>query len=167
MVIGRPIVVWCEPIKRGELKVATGDIAKAMTWFKETTGQDAKLIVLHHKNERYAKEAGETVEVKYLGGCLQWEVWLSAEDGSTTVLSHLDEALESMVHCDKKKKHTNARVGRPYLDLPSKRIQDFVSQGLSCRVIASKLQAEGINVSYRSVHRVIKKLQGELPIFSP
>jgi hypothetical protein len=151
-------------MKRADPKLAPGDVAEAMTWFKKTTGQDAGLIVLHPKNERYAKEAGDSVEVKYFGGCLAWEVWLSAGDTSPTVLSQPDEGVESTISCDKKENHTNAPIGRPSLDLPLERIAQLASEGLSCRAIADKLLQEGVEASYRTVARGIRKLQAELPM---
>ncbi|MCX5999099.1 MAG: hypothetical protein NTU41_05755 [Chloroflexi bacterium] len=171
MASGNAMTVWCEPTRRGDLKVAPGDIAAALTWFKESTGKDARLISLHPKNERCAKECGEGVEVEYVSGCLAWEVWLSAGDIPVPCLPHVDHAVEPTLACDKTQvmpipipTHM-ARLGRPPLDLPLETILELASQGFSCRDIATKLSGEGTMVSYRSVARTTTRLlQAALPI---
>ena len=168
MPIGSPMVIWCEPMQRGDLKLAPGDIQDALTWFKGTTGQDAKLIILNPKNERYAKAAGDGVKVEYLGGCLTWEVWLAAEDNFVTQLSHI----QTDTNLEQKKRneiptHIILPVGRPSVDLPMKKVTELAAQGMGYRAIAKRLQSEGIQVSHMAVSRAIKKLQGELPIDAP
>ena len=165
MPIGGPMITWCEPIQRGDLRLAPGDIEDALTWFKETTGQDAKLIVLNAKNERYAKEAGDSVKVEYLGGCLTGEVWLSAEDIFVTPKPYIQTDTDFE---QKKRNEIQTRcflpVGRPSLDLPTEKITELAAQGLGYRLIARRLQSEGIQVSHMAISRAMKKLQSELPI---
>ena len=56
MKIGGEMVNWAEPIERQYLHFISGDIQRAITWFKGKTKRDVKLIVLHPKNEGFASE---------------------------------------------------------------------------------------------------------------
>ena len=38
MTISDSAVVWVEPIERGDLQLAPGDIKEALAWFKDKTG---------------------------------------------------------------------------------------------------------------------------------
>jgi len=72
------VIVYALPFLE-ERHMARGDVAGAITRFKEKTGKEARLINLNPKNEKFAREAPDGVTVAYVGGCLAWEVWLSAE----------------------------------------------------------------------------------------
>ena len=87
-------IVWAEPIKRGDLCLAPGDIEEALTWFKESTRQEAKLFILNPKNEYLAPEANG-IKVIYLDGCLPWEIWLSPSNSFRTENPRIQESLES------------------------------------------------------------------------
>ena len=164
MPVGGPMVTWCEPMQRGDLKLAPSDIQDALAWFKETTGHDAKLIVLNPKNDHYAREAGDGVKVEYLGGCLTWEVWLSAEDNFVTQQAHI--RTDTDLGQQRRNEIMIRRIlpiGRPSIDLPMEKVTALAAKGLGYRAIAKTLQAEGIQVSHMAVSRAIKKLQRELP----
>lgn len=159
-------IVWSEPIKDGTFRLQPGDIADAIAWFKEKTDQEPKLILLNVKNERFVKEVPEGIKVVCRGGVLAGEVWLSAVVDFVTPSSHIETQSD---HGEKRRDKIDTRyilpAGRPALDLPIKKVQEFAAQGLGCRAISKKLkEGLGIVVSYRSIHRAIKKLQAELPI---
>ena len=50
-------IVWVDSIERGDLRLAPTDIEDALSWFKNETGQEAKLFILNPKNEHLAGEA--------------------------------------------------------------------------------------------------------------
>ena len=88
-------LVWAEPLERGDLRLVPGDIQEALSWFKDKTGQEPKLIILNRKNEHLAREAGDGIKVDYLGGILSGEVWLSSSDTFIPHSSARTEATES------------------------------------------------------------------------
>ena len=69
-------LTWCEPLVRGDLRLANGDILDAIAWFKEQTGRDPGVICLSAKNEKFVAEVPEGIDVEFTGGVLRWEVWL-------------------------------------------------------------------------------------------
>lgn len=69
--------VWCEPQERKDMSLCPGDIARATSWFKEQTGQEPGLILVHPSKEDMARENAGNITVETLGGVLASEVWLS------------------------------------------------------------------------------------------
>lgn len=154
----RSAIVWAEPIERGDSRLVVGDITKALAWFRDKTGQEPKLIILNRKNECFAKEAGDGIKVDYLGGCLASEVWLSSADNF--VAPKLVTGFPDTQLLDKRNK-SNMRpmipLGRPIRDLPLEKIAKLRAQGLGARSIAKCLQAEGVRVSFMTIHRAIRR----------
>lgn len=73
-------LVWCDPVERGDLKLAPGDITDAIKWFTEKTGQPPRQIFLCPKNERFASEIPEEITVVYINGVLLWEIQLTGAE---------------------------------------------------------------------------------------
>lgn len=48
-------------------------------------------------------------------------------------------------------------LGRPTRDLPVEKIAELRAQGLGARSIAKQLQAEGVKVSFMTIHRALKR----------
>lgn len=74
--------VWCESIDRNDPRVSMGDVGMALEDFKANTGMDA--ISMRLSPKRFAALEGQFPEgLKVLphGGCLAYEVWLSATNG--------------------------------------------------------------------------------------
>jgi hypothetical protein len=85
-------LVWSEPLERAKAKVIAGDIFKSLAWYKNQTGQDAKLMVLHPSLKELADIVPEGIEVSYLGGCLAWEIWLASGEPSSVVKGYFNSA---------------------------------------------------------------------------
>lgn len=77
------VMVWCEAMNRRELRLAEGDVARAIS---SVQGQPVKAITLHPKNAMFASEVPDGIPVNYSGGCLAFEIWLSVDEmpNSTT-----------------------------------------------------------------------------------
>lgn len=177
------MLVWAEPLERQHLRLLSGDIKRALAWFKEKTREkmeterEARLIMLNPENEHLAKEAGDGVEVVFSGGVLRGEVWLSSEDTFVTPSQRTEpikvpsktQPIEILTEKRKMKMSTlnspsltvaNFRLrGRPTTykkqKLPEELIKQLGREGMGSKVIASKLKKQGIDVSYRTVHRVL------------
>ena len=76
-------VVWCEPQERKDMSLGPSDIGRAVEWFREQTGQEPGLILVHPSKEDMAKENGN-IRVETRGGVLASEVWLSAAEHFVT-----------------------------------------------------------------------------------
>ena len=61
MNIGGEMIVWVEPIERKYLHLISGDIQRAITWFKKKKKQEPKLIALHPYNEKFASEVDNEI----------------------------------------------------------------------------------------------------------
>lgn len=178
MPIGGPMTTWCETIERGGIKMAPGDVREAINWFKETTGQEAKLIVLNPRNEKYANEAGEDIVVEYSPGCPSWEILLSPVDNYIRQntpnpnlgqgkpiqgVNHLNGNLsileDKKISMDKLKavtpKVTRKKPGPKIKELPEDLIKQLNEQGLGSNAIATSLKSKGIEVSYKTIQRII------------
>ena len=173
------VAVWAEPIERRPLQLVTGDIKEAINCFRDKTGQEAKLIILHPSNKHLANEVGDGIRVDYLGGCLAFEVWLSSEDNSGTPVPDTQVVTESISETPKaqsiasypetKKSTLNpikSRVdffrprGRPKTYkkrlLPDDKIKQLHHEGMGAKAIATQLKTEqGIDVSYKTIQRVL------------
>lgn len=176
------MIVWAEPIERGDLRLANSDIGDALAWFKDKTKQEPRLIVLHPSNEHFAEEVGDGVKVAYLGGVLKGEVWLSAEDTFGSESQDIEKATDAKIspfitqpiEIDEKtpklKKSilnpTNVSMdnfrarGRPTSykkrPVPNDQIKQLSEQGMGARAIASKLKREkDIVVSYKTIQRIL------------
>ncbi len=160
--------IWCETMKRPGLKMAAGDITKALAWFRENTSQYARIITLSPKNECFSKEAGDGVEVRYMGGCLVWEIWLSdgdeisAEKAPVTVDDHpvimaTLNGIETEVATIQPSVATRAspKRGRKQKSLPLERIAMLAGQGIGSKGIATMLKAEGVSVGFRTIARIL------------
>jgi hypothetical protein len=156
-------------MQRGDMKLAPSDIQDALTWYKDITGQDVKLIVLHPKNERYAKEVPEGITLEYVSGCLSWEVWLSPVDnfirntqsapqGLNKSLETPETPLETSVANTRTVTQAYPSISTPQ-DLLQQKIELLAGKGMSTRAIARVLQSEGVKVSHMTVAR---RLQGKL-----
>ena len=178
MPIRGPMLTWCEPMLRGNLKLVPGDIRAGLAWFKETTGRDTRLIVLHPKNERYAKEVPEGIAVEFLGGCLAWEVWLSAADkitkapdgnlggekpqgvvGYTPRIMAIPNPQKNSIAIIKPSvgKVTREKRGPKQKPLPVELIIKWAGEGMGSQAITTRLKNElGIDIGFRTVARVIK-----------
>ena len=78
--------VWCEPQERKDMSLHPGDITRAIEWFREQTGQEPRLILVHPTKEGMAREDAGNIRVEPLGGVLASEVWLSAAEHFVTPL---------------------------------------------------------------------------------
>ena len=78
----RPVeaTVWCEPQERKDMSLCPGDIARAIEWFREQTGQEPRLILVHPTKEGMARKKAGNIRIETLGGVLASEVWLSAAE---------------------------------------------------------------------------------------
>lgn len=63
------VIVYAVPFLE-ERHIAKGDVAAAIAWFTEKTGNDARMITPNPKNEKFAGEAPHVVTVNYAHGCL-------------------------------------------------------------------------------------------------
>lgn len=183
-------LIWAEPFDRGDLKLGPGDIKEAVNRFKEQTGHNLGLIMLCPKNERFAEEIPEGIEVDYRGGILKGEVWMSPEkswgevsltsksggffekqgvmDGSTIFATVNEKNFEvakikSQPLKTTMQKKTETR-GRKPLKLPERQILAMSSAGMGSKQIAARLKDKySIKVSFRTVASVIScKRQGLL-----
>ncbi len=176
MTINGEMIVWCEPMERAKPKVVGSDIPKALAWFKEKTGQDAKKICLHPSLA--SLEVPEGIQVELVGGCLAWEVWLS-DDGSVVparitqadvILGHENAEVVSsyppgiMSTLTGKKsevdiiqpsvgKVTREKRGPKFTELPEDLIRQLAGEGMGSKAIASRLKAEGLEISYKTIQR--------------
>jgi len=135
-----------------------GDIGEALAWFTSKTGQEAELIILNPKNEHLAGEVADGIKVEFVGGVLRGEVWLSAAD--TFVTQELATDFSEDYEWGKRNKSNIRPVvpfGRPKRDLPMEKIVKLRAEGLGARAIAKRLQAEGIEVSFMTIYRAMKK----------
>ena len=175
-------IVWAEPLERGDLRLAPGDIQEALTWFKDKTGQEPKLIILNRKNEHLAREAGDGINVDYLGGILSGEVWLSSSDTFIPHSSARTEATKSKSECpqeqpnkyhSEKEKTKMSTLNSPSLtvdnlgarsrpttykkrQLPDDKIKRLHKGGMGAKAIATRLKKEqGIDVSYKTIQRIL------------
>jgi len=152
------VAVWAEPQERLDMHLMPSNIEKALAWFKDKAGQEARLIMVHPNNEGLAKQNSNDIKVATMGGILASEVWLSSSDNFVTP-SPARDFLTSQIEDERYKIETRPRipVGRPCSDLPMEKILALHSEGLGARAIAKRLSDEGINVSYITVHRALKK----------
>jgi len=150
-------VVWAETIGRGDLQLAPGDVEDSLVWFKNKTGQAPNSVALNPGNQYLASELPKNMRLDLLGGVLAGEVWLSAEDSFVTDFSRTTQAVESTRKCDKSVTLLQTPMGRPSVDLPTKKVLELHDKGLSSRAIARELENEGIRVSYRTIARSIKE----------
>lgn len=44
------MIVWAEPIERGDLRLVGGDTKESLAWFKDKASQQPKLIILNPRN---------------------------------------------------------------------------------------------------------------------
>lgn len=177
------MLVWCEPMERKSPQLIATDISHAITWFREETGQEPRLIMVHPSLEAMARENSNGIAVQAVGGCLAWEVWLSLvakspqtlppekpqpvdmPEGSSRVTpteepppSSPPDASESKSGRDKTKargKLPTAMVSQG--GLPLKKIMRWHNKGLSTRTIADRLSGQGSTISYRTIARVISR----------
>lgn len=143
--------VWCN---LDALQLMPGDIAKAIAFFSRQTGTETKAITLNPKNERLAKEAGETIQVVFCGGCLLWEVWLSGNPLESFVTPKPAMASGKIQAIERNKTQTQpiTIVGRSPAELPVEKVLELKAQGLGSRAIAKKLGG-----SHMTVIRVLRK----------
>ena len=78
--------VWCEPQERKDMSLHPGDITRAIEWFREQTGQEPRLILVHPTKEGMARESAGNITVETRGGVLASEVWLSPAEHFVTPL---------------------------------------------------------------------------------
>lgn len=171
-------LTWCEPMYRAKMEVLEGDIPRAIEWFKEKTGQDARAITLHPRHKDLPVPEG--IEVVYKGGCLSWQVWLSIENSFTSnnakikglkagVVSQVGQTIMSTL-TDKKIRVdiipssvgivTLEKRGPKFTGLPEDLIRQWASEGMGTKSIATKLEKEyRLVVSYKTIQR---RLQGIL-----
>ena len=177
------MIVWAEKspkqyLELARLELVKGDISRAISWFKDNTGQEPKQICLNPNCERLAVEAGDSIQVNYVGGCLAWEVWLSAEESFKTpklaplkvdptqtidakdkeVLLHTNAPLEPSVTKPSHGKEIRPIIslgGRPKKNIPIDLVHKLSEQGLSTTDIAKKLKAKGCIVSRIMVSRIL------------
>lgn len=181
MPISGTMTIWAEPIKRGDLRLVSGDIQEARASFKDKMGQEARLVILHPRNENLASEA-EGVKVRYLGGCLRGEVWLSSEDAFIELLKVPEMPLEvheeeihgksiteqqktKMLTLNKEPPTVNNFVlrsrfkGRPKTYkkwvLPEGRIKQLYEEGEGYKAIATLLKKEGFDISHMTIQRML------------
>jgi len=112
-------LVWAEPLSRGDLKLAPGDIPDSIDWFKEKTGQAPKLITLCPKNEKFAREIPEGISVEYCDGMFRGEVWLSGDGGQKPI----SEKATTETSTNPPKTHYNqnlrvSKIKKHVLDIP-------------------------------------------------
>ena len=59
------MTIWAEAIERGG-KLTPGDVKEAIAWYKDKTGQEAKLIILQLMNGHILLE--DIMAARYLSG---------------------------------------------------------------------------------------------------
>lgn len=150
-------IVWADQIKRGDLQLAPGDIEDSLAWFRDKAGQVPKMIALNPQNEHLADKA-TGIKIVCLSGVLAWEVWLSSSDNFVTPSLDTD-FLKSQIRSNRDKTNMKPRLplGRPPVDLPIEKILELHNKGLGVRAIANELEGQGVRVSYRTIHRAIKR----------
>jgi hypothetical protein len=65
-------------MERAKPIVTEADIDQAVSWFKEQTGEMPRFIALNPKNAALDAKVPEGIELRLIGGCLVWEVWLAS-----------------------------------------------------------------------------------------
>lgn len=167
-------LTWCEPMKRVKPMVVAGDIPLASAWFKEKTGQDARIIYLSPSLSML--EVPDGIEVKYIEGCLAWEIWLSGDSeastrsmavsgqGNSKEVSKYPGGIKATVNEEKNTvaiiqpsvgKVIRAKRGPKHRALPVELIEQWHDEGLGSKAIAAKLNKKGIKVGFRTVARIL------------
>ena len=177
-------LVWTEPIERGDLKLAPGDINESITWFKEKAGIDPQLIMLCPKNKAFAGEIPDTIDVIFLGGVLRGEIFLSAsknwgahqtlqtppettksKSGVTKIQDPAPDAKTVFVTQGppvKIRRRVNGG-GRKKIKLPERKILAWASVDMSPKNIAAKLRDKNIiDVSAGTIRNFLKSKQPRL-----
>lgn len=148
--------VWCEPMHRANPRVTAADIEKAIAWYQEATGYMPTVIMLNTKLAGLPVPEG--VELKTIGGCLVYEVWLSG-NGRKTAPPIISNAAEkphaAKIGCDTTKVVEVVAPVNVTGSLTAK-IRQLAGQGLSCRSIEKKLSTAGVTMSYRTIHRWLR-----------
>ena len=139
---------WCEPVMRGDLKLATGDVQEAINDHELATGHRPSVIALCPKNERFRSEVPPDIEVEISKRAMLWGI-MTAGDGTTN--PHQDAPA---------KQQAVSKPKRVYCHHPASvthKILEMVTQKLSTRQIANEmLQKYGIEVSHMTVARRLK-----------
>jgi hypothetical protein len=174
-------------MQRFDPRVTAGDIEAAVAQFKETNGVVPQFIGLNPKSANLPVLEG--VEVKLIGGCCQWEAWLSAADPNNSMSPRPSTLLEPLngtscvvkpsdprkyppdnyVHSKQPKQQpkvdtiipTITRRGPRSHDLPDEKIRELALEGMGSKAIAARLEHGGVKVSYRTIQR---RLKGKKPI---
>ncbi len=163
------MLTWCEPMYRARMEFVKGDIGKALCWFKDKTGEDARFITLHPRNQRFASEVPEGIAIEYAGGCLSWEVWLApgailGDKRGGGIAEHPPAIMSTLaggkfrvdiIHAEVATRELPKR-GRKHRELPVDLIEKWQSEGLGSKAIASRLKGEGVVVSYKTIQRLLK-----------
>lgn len=88
--IGNSMISWCEPLKRRHLSLVSGDMEKALIWFKEQTGVDTTVVILHPKNSNLTSEVPEGIEVRISPRAMRWETLLASSESEPVARGKFD-----------------------------------------------------------------------------
>ena len=73
---------FCESIERFDPRVTAADIQPTIARYIEVTGRPPKFMALNPKSAA-SLPVPDGIEVRAIGGCCQWEVWLADTDPET------------------------------------------------------------------------------------
>ena len=138
-------VIWMPWCTLDALQLVSGDIKKAIAFFSRQTGTEAKAITLNPKNEKLVGEIQDGIQVSYCGGCLLWEVWLSATRGGNFGTPQSAEIRPSGAF--QNSGNSGSHVGRPRKGLPVEKMHQLKAGGAGVREIARALDLPLATVS--------------------
>jgi hypothetical protein len=158
---------FCIGLSRVKRQIEKPDIAAALHWFQEQTGSDARFARIHPRLSSLAGEFPKTVDVILNGGTSAWSIDLAATLPVPRKDTNSDYPVVSGHFTGEKgcDNDEDMKIGGDDVVTGNTRaktaiddvIKGFVDQGLGCRVIAEQLSLTGIDMSYRTVARHIKK----------
>ncbi len=169
-------LVWAEPFNRIYPKVIPGDIKRATEWFRQVTGREVGEITLHPKLAKLASEVPAGVKVRFIGGCLAFEIWLApqlqtlkAEQPAQkpATLPEVSRQPPTILSPINRKKSEGDKIkvsvakesrGRKHIALPLGEIKKLASQGYGAKAIASRLRDDNHQVSYKTIQRLLPSI---------
>ena len=157
-------LVWCDPVTRGDLKLAAGDITEAIKWFDKTTGRRPILIEVCPVNEKFANEVPDGITFKSQTGVLLWEIRLTGETRDLVTTSTTESSRKTPeTRCNQILPCNN---GIPKGLIPPENVTENIlmlaGNGKSSRRISDILKSHGIYLSHMTVARRIKENQRRL-----
>jgi hypothetical protein len=158
---------YCGGLSRAKRQIEKPDIKTALNWYREQTGMDARFARIHPRLGSLAEDFPATVEVIHNGGTSAWSIDLAATLPVPRKDTNSDYPVVSGHFTGEKgcDNDEDMKIGGDDVVTGNTRaktaiddvIKGFVDQGLGCRAIAEQLSLTGIDMSYRTVARHIKK----------